>query len=246
MQCIHGPLKLTFNHIRHHVQRITNSVIYLTTILFRGFSQHVVNNLIPVPGMTDAHSHTIEILAAQMADQITQTIMATMTTALFQPDGTRRQIQLIVNNQNLLQRNFKKPRQRTDCLAAAVHKSHWFLQAALVAVQQTARYLAVEPLFQTEALPATLYQFIDKPKPGVMPGWFVFRTGVAQSDDKLNSRHRPAGSAFAFSGCFTAVGRFTLFNLATTATYMDRYDRQIVPFTTCQFNQAATFWQREI
>ena len=181
-----------------------------------------------------------------MTDQITQTVMATMTTAFFQPDGTGWQIQLVVNNQNLLQRNFKKSRQRTDCLAAAVHKGHWFLQTALVAIQQTARHIAVESLFGAETLPATPHQFIYKPKPGVMPGWFVFGTGVAQSDDELNSRHRPAGSAFVFSGCFTAFNRCIPFSLTTTATYVDRYDRQIVSFTTCQLHQAAAFRQREI
>jgi hypothetical protein len=96
-----------------------------------------------------------------------------MTTPLLQLDDSRVQVQLIVHDEYLLQRYFEKLQQGSNRLAAAVHESHWLLQATLVAVKQAACNFALKSLLGTERLLTTLRQFINKPKPGVVPGWFV-------------------------------------------------------------------------
>jgi hypothetical protein len=224
MQRVHGKLELPFQHVRYYAQRPIKGVIYFTTIVFRRFSKHIVHDLILVSRMTDAHAQAVEILTTQMSDQVAQAVVTAMTTAPLQLDGTGRQIEFIVNNQDLLQWDSKKTRQRTDRLTTAVHKGHGFLQTALVAIQQATRHFAVELLFGPKSLLATPHQFVYKPKPGVMPGWFVLGTRITEPDDQLNSRHRPALSAFAFRGFITAFGCFTFFAFTTAATRMNRHD----------------------
>ena len=193
-----------------------------------------------MPWVADTHTQTVEVFTAQVTDEIAQTVMAAVPPPPFQPDRTGWQIQLVVDNQDLVQRDLEERRQRTDRLAAAIHIGHGFLQAALVAAYKTACHFAHESPFRAETLLAVPYQFIDKPKPGIMPGGFILGAGIAESDDELNSRHRLAGSALAFGGCLTTFGCCSL-SSTTTCVYGDH--RQIVSLTARQLNQSPAFRQ---
>ena len=82
--------------------------------------KHVVDHLIPVSRMADTYPQAIEIPAAEMSDQIAQSVVTTVSTAALQPDGTGGQVEIVMNNQYLLQWNPEEARQRTDCLTAAI------------------------------------------------------------------------------------------------------------------------------
>jgi len=245
VQCVHCTFELSLNNIRDHVECVGQRFVYLAPLLLRWLFKHIVDHLIAMTRMTDSYAQTVKVFTAKVADQVAQTIMATVTATFFEPDHPGRQIQLIVHHEYLLKRYFKKLRQGPHRLAAAVHEAHRLLQATLVAFNQAACDFAMESLLGAELLLTTLRQFINKPKPGVMPGWFVFGTGVSQSDDKLNSRHWPGGSALALSGFFTAFGccLFTTLDLFLCAAtpHVDGHYRQIVTFATSQLDQAAGF-----
>ena len=88
-----------------------------------------------------------------------------------------------------MRRTLEELAQGAYTLATAVHEHLGFLQAAIHRAQLTTRNFTLKSCLATKALPASSCQLIHKPKPGVMPGWFVLGTGVTQPDDQLYRRH---------------------------------------------------------
>ncbi len=64
--------------------------------------QHVVHHIISAARMTYADAQALKLFATQMVDDVTQTIMTTVSAAGFQAYGTRIKIQLIVSHQNII------------------------------------------------------------------------------------------------------------------------------------------------
>jgi len=175
--------------------------------------------------------------------------MATVSATFLQAYRTRREIKLVVHNQYLLDGNLEKTHQGANCLPAAIHEGERFLQTELAAVKLATHNVTMKPRLGMKILPATTSELIHKPKPGVMPGWFVFGAGITQPHDKLNCRHRPDRSAFSFGGFFATLGwRFTFdgFFLTATTTNVNTDNCDVMAFATPQFNQTTTFRQRQI
>jgi len=64
----------------------------------------------------------LKTITAHLADNITQAIVSAVTTTLLEPDSARRQIQIIMCDQDILQIDLVETRQRLHGLATEVHK----------------------------------------------------------------------------------------------------------------------------
>ena len=190
MQLVHCPFQLPGNRQGHHLERLIHRLLDALPLVRRGPVKHIVDHLVPMTGMADADAQPQEIVATQMRDQIAQTVVAAVATALFETRRTRRQIQLIMDDQNLATRNPEESGQRCHRPATAVHERRGFLQAAVVALELAAADIGMELCLVVQATAMVVGKPVNKPEPGVMPGLCIFRPGVAQTDDEPDGHHR--------------------------------------------------------
>lgn len=104
-------------------------------------------------------------------------------------------------------------------------------------VQGATTKLGVKPRLFAQGTLIGARQFVNEPEPGVVPGLFVFRTGVAQPDDELN-RGQGAAARLGSGSRRGFCGRCHL--ITTGARRFDVSDRQIVTFAAVQLDQFDT------
>ncbi|EHC37767.1 hypothetical protein SeGA_1917, partial [Salmonella enterica subsp. enterica serovar Gaminara str. A4-567] len=69
----------------------------------RGFTQHETNNFIFIAWMTNSNAQAVKVgIIAQLADDVFQTIVAAVAAAKFKFRDARREIQLVVSDQNFV------------------------------------------------------------------------------------------------------------------------------------------------
>jgi hypothetical protein len=156
----------------------------LPTLVHGRFVQYVVHDIVAVTRVPDADAQTIEVSTREVGHEITQTIMTAVSTALFQAHGAGREVQIVMHHQHLPERYLIEPGQRSDRLATAIHERHGLLQQALEAAERTTPDVAVESRFSAQRLATGGGQRVQEPEPGVVPGRFVTRAGIAQPDNE--------------------------------------------------------------
>ena len=155
-------------------------------------------------GMPDTDTESQEVLATQLRDKVTQTVVPAVTTVFFQPHRTRRQIEIIMRYEDAVPGNPVKTGQRGNRLATAVHKVHGFLQPAVRAANAATRRVTFVLALGMKCRAVLTGDRIHKPEPGIMPGLFVLAAGISESGNQLYSlRHTPGRLALA-TGLFAA------------------------------------------
>ena len=124
------------------------------------------------------------IPAAEFLADVPQTIVAAVAAALLQPDGPRRQVYLVVDDQHLLAGDLKISRHGLKGAAALVHKNGGLEQPAVHAGGVEPRQFAEKPLFRRELELALRRQAVHKPEAGVMTGGGIIRAWIAQARDE--------------------------------------------------------------
>ena len=98
---MHRALEFTGDSQWHDVEGALHRRIDLVAFVSTGTVQHEINHLIAMTGMPNTDTQALEILCTQMLNQITQTVVPSVTTTFFQTGSARGQIQFIVDDQNL-------------------------------------------------------------------------------------------------------------------------------------------------
>src|SRR5450756_1511583 len=87
-----------------------------------------------------------------------------------------------MHDQHFRRSDLVELRQRADGPAADIHKGLRFEQQHFMSVQLTARSQAVKPGLAPEAQLLQARELVHPPEANVMPGGFVFASGVAQTN----------------------------------------------------------------
>jgi hypothetical protein len=183
VQLLHCRPDIAGNDARQYPDCIIDSTVNGGTFLAGCGIQDITHDIVTVTGVPDTDPQSQEVTAAQMRNQVTQTIVSAVATALLQPDCSRRQVQVIVYNKDAAARDLVERSQRCDRQAAAVHEIHRLLQPAVMARDAAASKLAFEFTLDLEYRTAASGNLVHKPEPGVMPGLFVLFAGVTQTGD---------------------------------------------------------------
>jgi len=107
---MHRPLELTLHQLRQYRHGIGDGRLYGHTILPRRFTQYVVGHQITMAGVTDADTQTHKVIGTQTLGNTAKAVVATVTTPAFKSCTTGRQIQFVMDYQNLCRGNLIKPR----------------------------------------------------------------------------------------------------------------------------------------
>src|SRR3990167_296254 len=94
--------------------------------------------------MADAEAQPPEIFAAEVRDNVLQTVMPAVPAAHLQARHSRWQIQFVVHHQHLCRRNLVELRQRADGASAYVHKRLRLEKQHLLSDQMAARRQTVK------------------------------------------------------------------------------------------------------
>ena len=114
--------------------------------------------------------------------------MATMAATTFQAHRARRQIQIIMNHQNLSRRNAVKTGQRCYRLTAAVHEGQRLKQPRIPPVRADPAQLAVKAGLGAKCPAVLAGQRIDQPESGVMTGVGILGAGITQPHQQSQRR----------------------------------------------------------
>lgn len=210
MQFVHRPFQLTAENFGHHGHGVGQARFDGLAILLRGLGQYIIGNQIPVPGMADPDTQSGEIAAAQALGDTAQAVVAAVAASLFEPHRARRQIQFVMDNQDLAQRKLVKTRQRRHRLTAAIHEYVRFEDPAGPPLFRDFTALAVETGRRLELTTPGVGQRIRKPEPGIMPRRLIAGPRIAQPDYQAYRRIRSRGPHHAkawpaaLTGCLAA------------------------------------------
>ncbi len=79
-------------------------------------------DLLLITGMTNPQPQTLKTITTQLADDVTQAVVTAVTTPPLEASGTRRQIKVIMRDQDMLQVNLVETRQGLNRLATEIHE----------------------------------------------------------------------------------------------------------------------------
>jgi len=101
VQALHSLFHFSGDNPRYFTYHIINAVLQQVSFTFGCTLQHKRNYFFCIPRVTDTQPYPPEV-TTNMVNDVTQTIVTTMTTTLFKFYGTRWYVELVVSNQNLL------------------------------------------------------------------------------------------------------------------------------------------------
>ena len=129
-----------------------------------------------------------------LRDDVAQTVVAAVATAAFQTHGTRFEIDFVVRDEDVFRLQPVEFHQTSQRLSAAVHERRRFQQPDTVTANVNFRDLAVKAFFRGKHHAMLPHQCVNKPKPGIVPGFGIFRAGIAEARNQLyvnrQRRHR--------------------------------------------------------
>jgi hypothetical protein len=123
--------------------------------------------------MTHTETQANKILAADLFDNVSQSVMATMTTTLFQTNHAGIQIDFVVHHEDFFRPDIVVGTDGLDCPAAFVHVGLGFQQSVIDTVSDQPRSITVVFTISAEGRPIIGCKPIQKPEPGIMPGFGI-------------------------------------------------------------------------
>ena len=140
---------------------------------------------------TDANAQSSKALSAQRSDDRLYPLVAAAPPPGAQTNPPKRQVEIVMDDQDLLWRYLVPFGDWADGLAALIHEGEWLGQDYAMAPNATFAQQGFEPLL-AEAYPADPRQLIDALEPYVVAVSGVSPARVPQPDDELAGRSRPA------------------------------------------------------
>jgi hypothetical protein len=144
--------------------------------------QHVVDHLATIARVTYTDANAEKLAAAEMIDDVAQTVVPTVSSTLLDTVGAGRQVEFVVNHQDFLRRDLVVTRQPCHGLAAAVHKGLRLEQKNVTGTRFYPAFVGVETLLEAEAGAQVRGNFVDQPETGVMARINVIGPGIPEAD----------------------------------------------------------------
>ena len=116
--------------------------------------------------------------------------MSSMASPLFDPDSARRQIKVIVHNQEGFGRDIEIAADRCNRSAAFIHKSGGPQKPDSLLTHAGISQVTKKPRFGAPGQGDNTLQGVQKPESGVMARRLVLRARITQTTDKRDCRHR--------------------------------------------------------
>lgn len=196
MQAHHGLLGVAGNQVRQRIQASIDGAIDLLLLFPARRLEHEIGHIVlarrrgarrqQVARVPDAQAQAPELLRGQVRGDVLQAVMAARAAPELELDRARRQVQLVVRDQDLVGHHLVEARQRHGRQAGAVHEGLWLQQPHLVAPQVGARGIAVEARLVAQRHVAHARELVDQPKAGVVPRGCVFGARIAEPDDEFD------------------------------------------------------------
>lgn len=170
-------------------------IIQPALVGFGKIMQHIARDPVLVARMPDAKADP-GVSVTNMLVKRAQPIVASVTSAGFEPAFAGYQVQLIMENNDIRRGEFVKPHCLANGLAREVHESLGFEQNG---------FLRSQPAFADKRLklaaprgePMCIGNLIQRHETDVVAVHLIFRTWIAKADKKFHCEFRPLGN---FSG----------------------------------------------
>jgi hypothetical protein len=118
--------------------------------------------------------------------------MTSMPSSPFETHHARREIQFIMGHQDFGGFDLEIFDQGAHGQPAPIHKGRGLEQMHRGAVQVQSGHQAMKSLILTECQTMADSDLIEKPKPGIVPGFLILSRWIAQSNEKLEINRHPA------------------------------------------------------
>jgi len=120
-------------------------------------------------------------LLPRCAMMSSQPVVPAVSAAHFQARHTRRQIQFVMHHQHFCRRYLVELHQCSDGSPADIHEGLRFEQQHFMPVQLASRSQAVKLGLAPEAHLLQAREFVHPSETDIMPGGFIFASGIAQT-----------------------------------------------------------------
>lgn len=179
----HGALGHVRAQIEHRDQLRSLQAVEIT--------QYMV--LRPTPGGPPyAHTTAGEIGASAVLHHRAEPVVACGSSPHLEPYDPEIEVELIVNTNNLLERDLEEPHRRLHSLPAQVHEGHGLEKDHVVVPDSDLRELALELVAKTGRTP-TPGELVHHHVPHVVSIADVLGAGVSESGDEVRA-HGPPGA----------------------------------------------------
>src|SRR6056297_3998525 len=206
MQGRHGPVVVAGENLGQHVGGAVDGCTNRLFFFRPGPAEDPGQYLFGLPGMADADAQAPELRRTEMTENAAQPVVSAVAAALFKAHGAGRQVQLIVGDQHAFDRHLVEVHGRAQRLTGLVHEGFGRQNDHVDAVQLRPGGSPLELAVVLERQAVTPIQFVHKPEPGVVPGSFVLRAGIAQAGDQPGTHHSSYSSLSTFlSGAFSLL-----------------------------------------
>ena len=117
VQPLHRLVEITVQCQRQRIDGRIHCLADRHVVVAPGTTQHPGHHAVLVTRVTDADPQPVELAMSEQTDGVTQAILAAMAAVELEPRRARRQVQLVMRNQQLLRLDLPEPQRSSDRLA---------------------------------------------------------------------------------------------------------------------------------
>jgi len=144
----------------------------------------------PSSGPPDAHSATREVRAATVLHHRAKPVVAGCPTAHLEPHDPKIEVELVVNANDLPERDLEEAHGRLNSLPAQVHEGHGLEKHHVVVVDGDFGELSLKLVSETRRTPAPR-QLVDHHESNIVAIPSVLRTGISEASDEMRAHGAP-------------------------------------------------------
>ncbi len=179
MQGVHHGGEVTRDDLGKVIHRERDGVVDDLLVLGGRRLQHVADHGVLVTRVADPDAQPREVPAAELRDHVAQPVVTTVTAAALQPHRARRQIDLVVGDEDLLALEAIEIGDGRDRAPAVVHVGHGFQDAQALAAHLAVGHVAEEVRLGAEAPAPPGRDGVGEPEARVVTRARVARVRVA-------------------------------------------------------------------
>src|SRR5579872_1593145 len=185
MQAVHRDLRTLGEQDRQYVGGGEQRILDQRGVCGGWAAEHVIEHLRAIARMPDADSQSPERIA-HVRDHVAHAVVPGSAAASFEAHDAGGEIELVVGDEDCLQRHLIEGRNTADRIAAVVHVAHRFEQPDFSLGDARTGELGAMPRLAAERRAVASRQLIHEVKAGVVTRARVFGAGVAEPDDQLD------------------------------------------------------------
>ena len=202
VQGLHDRLEVAGEDRLGPLEHLPDRVVDEAPLLRAGPIEHVVDRVPAGAGATDAEPHPREVAGPEVGRDVTQPVVPSVAAAFLDPHRPGREIEVVVHHEDRGGRDPVVLRDPPDRLPAPVHVRRRLDEPYPACARRRLAGVEREAPGRPEVRPEACGKPVREPEPRVVPGPFVLRPGVAETDQELRSHRRevppsPPGRATA-------------------------------------------------